>query len=151
MSGQLFHCLANIQETRRFPFMTEFSKFLYIMNIPKLAERYLLLKNSLTRNIQQVFVTRKSLKMVMKTKGFMIRIRDELCSSKSRGAKQSSIFPNLQGTGKPSQLLQFYDYYLLGPQQLYVRTVEVVLSNSSLKFVTQTLIPHFHFLQNPGE
>ena len=47
------------------------------MNMPKLAERYLLLKNSLTRNIRQVFVTWKSLKMGMKTKGFMIRIRDE--------------------------------------------------------------------------
>ena len=50
------------------------------MNIPKLAERYLLLKNSLTRNIQQVFVTWKSLMMAttaMKTKGFMIRSHDE--------------------------------------------------------------------------
>ena len=51
------------------------------MNVPKSTESHLLLKNSSTRNIQQVFVTWKSLKiamMAMKTKGFMIRICDEM-------------------------------------------------------------------------
>ena len=69
------------------------------MNVPKSTESHLLLKNSSTRNIQQVFVTWKSLKiamMAMKTKGFMIRICDEMKNFRQNSKEQNNppFFPN---------------------------------------------------------
>jgi type IV secretory pathway component VirB8 len=86
------------------------------MNVPK-SRKPLAIKNILTTNIQQVFVTWIFLMMpTMKTKGFMIRIRGEknFVPQNSRN-KKSSISLNPYGTGKPSQIQQLCDYYLLGP------------------------------------
>ena len=81
------------------------------MNIPKLAERYLLLKNSLTRNIRQVFVTWKSLKMGMKTKGFMIRIRDEK-NFVLQNPKEKNNSPFSQTSRELESLVRYYNFVI---------------------------------------
>ena len=89
---------------------------MYVKNITKLAGRHLLLKNSLTRNIQQVFETWKSLTMAtmaMKTKGFMIRSRDE--QNFVRQIPEEQNIPTFPQTPWELESLQLCDYYLLGP------------------------------------
>ena len=74
------------------------------MNVPR-SRKPLATKHILTRNIQHVFVTGKSLLMAtMKTKGFMIRIPGEknFVPQNAEEQKNPQFPPNPQGTGKPT-------------------------------------------------